>query len=635
MKKIVSVILAAIMVLSLGICAIAGAEFDKDNISPYPVIIVPGYSAAQLRLNNGDSTYEHLWGVKLEGGGFGAKTIAKLAYGAVKMLAGDPDYLVSVCGPAARNFCEKLRCNPDGTSAYPVERYYWTAEDTNSAVLRERYPEGDFRHEKDIMGVVAQYVGEENIFNFNSDFRMGAIICAQQLDEYIQSVKEYTGKDKVNLIAVSHGGQVSATYLALYGEKNDVDNAVLTVPAIGGAGIAYDIFNGSCDFNEELIIKFLEHGFRNEQDYEWLIKTQPLGGIDELVDKLLVELFPKIGYWGSLWDFIPVEYYEQLKDKLLDEQECAGLIALSDRFHYEILPNIGKSFAECRARGMNISIIAGTGNQVVTGLKENSDAIITVNASTGATCAPWGSRFADGYTQINPCGGKNKVSPSMEIDASTAYMPDNTWFVDELFHGMTFWDPFSRDLMIKLLLTDEITDVYSDPDYPQFHATTNPSHGVTAAFNNSVEGFASDADTALVVTNVCNEGTVKLLAVNVDGADIRFKVNGEKLVPGQSVTLDMKGTLPKVSKKLMTVTLSYVILDSSTPVGERTLSFTLDNGDAVEYQGGYVPDGAVQPIKTSPLDGIGSDGFLGAVSEYLDMLFKIVKYWFELAFVKI
>ena len=57
---------------------------------------------------------------------------------------------------------------------------------------------------------------------------MSAIVCAQQLDEYIQSVKEYTGKDRVNLIPVSHGGQVSATYLALYGQKNDVDTAVLS-----------------------------------------------------------------------------------------------------------------------------------------------------------------------------------------------------------------------------------------------------------------------------------------------------------------------------------------------------------------------------------------------------------------------
>lgn len=35
---------------------------------------------------------------------------------------------------------------------------------------------------------------------------------------------------------------------------------------------------------------------------------------------------------------------------------------------------MGEKFAECRANGMNISIIAGTGNNSVTGMQVNSDA---------------------------------------------------------------------------------------------------------------------------------------------------------------------------------------------------------------------------------------------------------------------
>jgi hypothetical protein len=69
----------------------------------------------------------------------------------------------------------------------------------------------------------------------------------------------------------------------------------------------------------------------------------------------------------------------------------------------------------------------------------------------------------------------------MTIDASTAYMPDNTWFVNGLFHGMTYWDYYSRELMTTLLLTDRITDVYSDPKFPQFKDTTNPSSIISAA----------------------------------------------------------------------------------------------------------------------------------------------------------
>ncbi len=64
---------------------------------------------------------------------------------------------------------------------------------------------------------------------------------------------------------------------------------------------------------------------------------------------------------------------------------------------------------------MNISIIAGTGNNSVTGMQVNSDGIIPTYCSTGATCAPIGWRFADGYTQVNDCDGKYKVSPDMTV----------------------------------------------------------------------------------------------------------------------------------------------------------------------------------------------------------------------------
>ena len=94
-----------------------------------------------------------------------------------------------------------------------------------------------------MMSNVIDRVGAENCFVFTCDFRMGAVECANKLKGFVDAVLEYTGKDKVNILAVSHGGQVSSTYITLYGSEGKVNNAVLTVPAIGGAGIAYDALN--------------------------------------------------------------------------------------------------------------------------------------------------------------------------------------------------------------------------------------------------------------------------------------------------------------------------------------------------------------------------------------------------------
>lgn len=91
----------------------------------------------------------------------------------------------------------------------------------------------------------------------------------------------------MNIFAVSHGGQVTATYLNLFGFKNDVDNAVMTIPAIGGAALAYDLASCNAALDEECLLRFIEHGMRWEEDYDWLVKAQQLGFLDKVINALI------------------------------------------------------------------------------------------------------------------------------------------------------------------------------------------------------------------------------------------------------------------------------------------------------------------------------------------------------------
>ena len=597
MKKFLCVVLSLAMIISsCAVMASASGEV-KGEISDYPVIIVPGYSSTNLYYGDSLETGEAVWGLNwdhvLERV---FARIAELGMGLGALTVGNADYIADVLAEEMTALFEKLRCNPDGTSAYELHQDYTEAADKNNAVLIERYPDGKYRQEIEISDEIAQYIGHENIYNFSTDFRMGAEYCAGLLDDFIQSVKKHSGKDKVNLFAVSHGGQVTATYLTLYGYKGDVDNAVLTVPAIGGAGIAYDAMTANIEFDEECLVRFVENGTMTEENYNWLVKANQLGFIDNLLNTLFPKLIPTLGYWGSLWDFIPAHKYEDAKKQLLDPEESARLIAISDRFHYEILPSVGKKLTECIENGMNISIIAGTGERIVTGMNENSDGIITTNASTGATCAPYGMRFADGYVQKNSCGGKNKISPNMELDASTAYLPDNTWFVDGLFHGMTYKDNYTRILMMTQLLTDNITDVYSNESYPQFKYSSNASHTVHAVFDGCDEGVLNGEAEKLIVTNVCNSGKVNILAVYCDGAKLKFDIPAfNSLNPGDTLEIPFTGDIPKKSASAVNITVYYT-MDNITPVGYRTQTFTLDNGKAAEKQEGYVSAEAKTPF---------------------------------------
>ena len=630
MKKFLSLILALALVIgSCTVFASASGSLDAEDISEYPVIIVPGYSASSLRLDTGEVIWGLDWDEVLDRV---LNRIIDLGMGLGALTVGNAEILAATLGEEINELFEEMRCNPDGSSVYNVERVVSTADETNSANLKERYPEGLHRHEQDMAAEIEKYVDDDYIFNFTCDFRMGAESCATQLDALIQDVKTYTGKDKVNILAVSHGGQVTATYLALFGWKNDVDNVVMTVPAIGGAGIAYDLMTQQIDFDEECLLRFIEHGMRWEEDYNWLLKAQQLGFLDAVLNSLVPHIMPTLGYWGSLWDFIPLEKYEDTKKLLLDAEESAALIAKSDRFHYEIYPTMGEKMAECIANGANISIISGTGNRVVTGLMENSDGIITTAASTGAKTAPYGKRFADGYVQVNPCGGKNKISPDMTIDASTAYMPDNTWFVNGLFHGMTFWDYYSRNLMMTLLLTDNITDVYTDPDYPQFKDTTNPSAAVYAKFEGCDAGAVDGNATALTITNCCWENELSLSAIHCDGLDLRFKVNPfRKIAPGESITLEFEGKIPQVSATAASITVYYT-MGTITPFGYRTQYFTINNGEAAAPS-----DGLTDATPETPLESIlGESGMaiLGrlGLKELVTMFVNIIFYWINTIF---
>ncbi len=632
MKKFISVLLCVCLIVA-SCLVVSSAQTNVDGeISDLPVIMVAGYGSTALYTGDSPETGKQVWGV-VAGDIISSvlSNIAKVGISLGALAFGNTTPIAETVGKVMVDLYGVLACAPDGTSVNDIHLYSSSPEKLNTANAM-RSGDDILIHEKDIEKEIAEYVGYDNIYTFQMDFRMGQEACAKQLDEFIDAVIEYTGKDKVNLYAVSHGGQTAATYLVLYGYKNKVNNAVLTVPAIGGAGLAYDPMANKLDFDEECLARFIEHGTMTETDVEWLLKANRLGFLDDILNTLLPYLLEIVGNWGSMWDFIPVEKYEEVKALRLDPVKNAGVIAKSDRYHYEIQPLIKEKFAECEANGTHISIIAGTGNPIVTGLKENSDGVITTHASTGAACAPYGQRFADGYVQINDCGGKYKVSPSMTVDASTAYLPDNTWFVEGLFHGMTLWDYYTIDLAMTLLLTDRIKDVYTDEKYPQFKYTTNPSSSVYAEFSNSEPGFIGRDASSVIITNVNRKNPVIITGIVADGAKLRFKMNPAfLLMPGESTAIKFEGEIPSESGKAVHITVCYASTTLS-PLGYRTQTFTVSDGDRAAYEGGFRRTDNVTPFDTLIGDNFSALLQRLGLKEFFSMIYSVCYFWFNAIF---
>ena len=584
MKKIICVFLAVCRLV--GVCPMAFAE---EAYSDYPVIIVPGYGASPLFLENDDGSLgEQVWGWNIMTDLLLDQVKQKfpgLFTGAVMLTVGSARLLGETLGQAMLDMLGKLAFTGDGES---VNRITTIPNDPARCRLDvfEDYFDEDLYSEKEIGRVIDDYVPRSQIFNFAVDFRYGPVYNAEKLNEFIGAVKEYTGKEKVNLYAVSHGGQVTAAYLLKYGENKDVANAVLTVPAVGGSYVAYDVLTEQISAQEEDLIVFIENAMYLEQDFEWLLKSQPLEFVDDVLLAAMPYLRQVAGYWESLWDFLPYDCYAEAFD-YVDADECAGLIAKTTDFHENVMVNFGEALRRCRDLGINVNIVAGDSHPTVTGSQVNSDAIIGTASATGAKVAPFGQRFSDGYV----CAGDicadethNHLSPSMEIDASYCYLPENTWFVEGMYHGMTMNEAYAEALVMKLLLTDDLKDVYTDPAFPQFRASENRAWAVYGRFNNTESGYLNGDSVAYTVTNLSDEYGMKILSIAADGLDITFEGDySGMLAPGESAEFTVKGDIPKIGAARAAVTVTYRLKNSYTPLGYRTFRYTVDNGAPAAY----------------------------------------------------
>ena len=578
MKKILSVLLTFILLVTAVAPALA-YEGERDD---YPVILVPGYSGSQLLLNKEDGTREQVWYIDFhEVLDVVKEKIPEILLGTGLLTVGQKEYIRSVIEPEFRKFLGVFECNGDGTSKYDIEP---KLKPTAESALWKNLDADDLAFDNHF----ADDVVPDNFFVFGCDFRMDAADNAELLAQLVDDVIRYTGKSKVNIFSQSYGGQLTGTYLSLYadtvGEK--VNNAVMCVPALGGATIAYDVLNDSVTFDEELLVDYLEYGFMNETDFHLLLGSDPDILIDPLFEAVMPVIKDVVGNWLSLWDFVPYDEYKELVGRL-DPVENRGLIDKTTYFHEEIMNKYTENLARAQASGVNISIIAGSGKPSVGGMQENSDAIIPVKGSTGALCAPYGSRFNDGYAgKGTVCSdpAHNHVSPSMEVDLSTGYLPENTWLIDGYYHGMENMDDFISELFHRQLFsTHPLRDVHEDPAFPQFHSAASDALVVHARFNNSPEGYVDSSDTELIITNN-SKSDVIITDITAQGMKLKFPA----FIPissGRSQSVPFSGEIPETGRVKAMLTVSYAIVGTSsfTPVGSRTLDFTIMNGEAPAY----------------------------------------------------
>ena len=324
---------------------------------------------------------------------------------------------------------------------------------------------------------------------FNYDSRLDPWYVAESMDEYIDSVLEATGKDKVQLVGRCLGGNYVAAYLTRYGAEK-VDTCVLYVPSTMGTVVCSGTFSGSFRFDADIINNYVNTNLTDDSDLSGLINsvvsiTHTLSmlhlGTDlaaSVYKQIANQLIPDLLIYSyatmpSYWSMVDDEHYEKAKNFVFGDQKAkyAGLIEKIDNYHYNVMNEFDVTLRQLQNEGLKVAVVAKY-NTALPPIFENSDAqadgtIELDKLSFGATSANMGETLSRSYiNSLKPSGASKYVSKDLIIDASTCVLPDNTWFIKNSIHE-DFNTPINK-LIYAILGSKEQFTIWDDENYPQF-----------------------------------------------------------------------------------------------------------------------------------------------------------------------
>lgn len=488
MKKLISIILSVVFILSMVSVSSLAVTYVLKPGSKYPTIYIPGRDEGTLVDDiDSENPTNIRANININVSEFASALIPKLT----QALSTDDwdEYCETLTGLVAPMF-ENVVLDENG------ERK------DNSGVI--------FKFDNLRNTTQTDYTYRIDTYRFEYDWRIDPYENAAILNDYINAVMEVTGAKKVNILGRCEGANIVLPFLEQYGDSSKINSILFAWPSVFGLEGTTSFFTGDISVNIDAFSVSMATDSSVPKVASSMISILGMFGFldggekafDYIYSKVKNKLMPEMvldtfGTMPSLWSMVAPDRYEEAKAFVFSgkEEQYAGLIEKIDNYHNKVGLHIADILKEYTDAGVNFSCVTKYGyvaSSLCTSYRnEQTDGMATVkDASLGATCSKFGEKLSESY--ITSHNGKY-ISNDKIIDASTCLYPDSTWFVKNLDHSVM--PGVLENFCATLIAKESQPTVFDSERYPQF-MVYDGRDGSLVPLNT-----VSDIDSSSAVTN--------------------------------------------------------------------------------------------------------------------------------------
>lgn len=477
MKKRITRIIALALSLFIITGSIISSSADQVDESVYhgsdiPVVYIQGQGAA-LVIDNEDGTHTKVYPIELPEEDITALVTENIDVFAKAFFTQEWDEFCDVLYKIVTDLYKDVALDENG-EAPNGSHVYWSW-DSNLGDRKNAYGKYDIQ-----------------AYTFEYDWRMDPYKTADDLHRYIEDVMRSTGATEVALLGRCLGACITSAYMDKYNAEY-VSDYIIYAGAHKGAAACSKIFCGEMYLDPDGIERFVyDANLFGGEIYTDLLNSfvtifNDMYGLEiacwavnnvykdiylNIIPRTLVESFAT---FPAYWSMVTEEDYERAKEVVFhgaDPIKYKNFISIIDNYHYNVAKEMDEDYQKYIDMGVNIYNVTKYGYQAIPVANEEynstlSDLTVHVkHAAMGATTAKVTERFSDEYINEAAAKGTDKyISLDREIDASTALVPDTTWFIKDLKHDNF---PDSIDRLFSVMLNVDGYNVFSSDIYPQY-----------------------------------------------------------------------------------------------------------------------------------------------------------------------